>query len=830
MSKDLRNEAPVQTFSRDMAQTPPVAPGFRAGAGPNSETAALLAAIVESSDDAIISKDLSGIITGWNKAAEKMFGYDADEALGQPIRMIIPPERADEEGEILERIHNGQKVDHFETVRLRKDGTRLHISVTISPIRDAEGRIVGASKIARDVTHRRETEDALREGEARFRSTIRQIPDYAIFSTDPTGIIKNWNEGCKKVLGYDESSFVGMKALRLFVPEDIAAGVAEKELRHAAEHGTAGNDRWMLRASGERFWASGTTTALKDGAGRLLGFTKVMRDLTERQRAEQEIQRSMTRLRFFSDTARNLLETGDPGELLSRTYDGLVHTYGLDCYFHFGLEPHSNCLRLRTARGLSPEHAQEIEKLEFGEPISGVVAREIKPMVLSNVQESKDPLTAFIRKLRITAYACHPLVANGQLLGTLSFGTHQHQTFTSDLIGVIGTLTDMVATAIARKRAEEKVTERARLLDLSRDAIIVRDPEHRVLYWNRGAEAMYGWTEQEARGKVPYELLRSRFPEPIEKVFEKFNAENYWEGEVTQTCREGKEITVLARWAIDRDKNGRTRGVLQTHTDITHRKRMAEELARAHADLAAHAHTLHEAVIERTAHLQRTIAELEGISYSLSHDMRAPLRTIQSFSQIVLSEAAPKLTDLERELLEKSISAASRLDRLIQDVLVYTRVARGTIQLSPVDVEPLLRQIIYERPELQPPNAEVGIESPLGRVCGHEAHLTQCITNFLDNAVKFVAPGVHPKIRIWSERTNDQVRLWFEDNGIGVPKDAHDRIFGIFQRVHDEKTYHGTGIGLAIVRKAVERMGGTVGVESEPGQGSRFWIQLLSGD
>jgi signal transduction histidine kinase len=147
-----------------------------------------------------------------------------------------------------------------------------------------------------------------------------------------------------------------------------------------------------------------------------------------------------------------------------------------------------------------------------------------------------------------------------------------------------------------------------------------------------------------------------------------------------------------------------------------------------------------------------------------------------------------------------------------------------------VDVEQLLRQIIDERPEFQWPKAEIKIQPPLERVRGHEAYLTQCITNLLDNAVKFVSPDRKPQVRIWSETTDHQVRFWFEDNGIGIEKNSQERIFGIFQRIHDEKTYPGTGIGLPIVRKAVGRMGGTVGVESEPDRGSRFWLQLPWGD
>jgi signal transduction histidine kinase len=166
------------------------------------------------------------------------------------------------------------------------------------------------------------------------------------------------------------------------------------------------------------------------------------------------------------------------------------------------------------------------------------------------------------------------------------------------------------------------------------------------------------------------------------------------------------------------------------------------------------------------------------------------------------------------------------MDRLIMDVLQFTGLSRKEIEVAPVDVEPLVRDIIDERPEFQNPKAQISIKRPLLPVLGHEASLTQCITNLLGNAVKYVSPGTKPEVRIYSESVGDQVRLWFQDNGLGIDSAGQRRLFKMFQRIHSADTYDGTGIGLAIVRKAVERMGGKAGVESHAGKGSRFWLQL----
>jgi signal transduction histidine kinase len=176
--------------------------------------------------------------------------------------------------------------------------------------------------------------------------------------------------------------------------------------------------------------------------------------------------------------------------------------------------------------------------------------------------------------------------------------------------------------------------------------------------------------------------------------------------------------------------------------------------------------------------------------------------------------------------LRRIINCAERLGRLMDDVLAFSCVARQDLKLGPVDFEELIDSILSERPDLQPPKAEVVIRRPLPAVRGQETFLTQCVTNLLGNAVKFVRPGSRPRVAIWSEPEGDQVRTWFEDNGIGIDEGAQGLLFQPFQRLHRQEEYPGTGLGLAIVRKAVERMNGTVGVRSAPDRGSAFWITL----
>jgi PAS domain S-box-containing protein len=253
--------------------------------------------------------------------------------------------------------------------------------------------------------------------------------------------------------------------------------------------------------------------------------------------------------------------------------------------------------------------------------------------------------------------------------------------------------------------------------------------------------------------------------------------------------------------------------------DMTTQKNIEEELESQRANLELR-------VAERTAQLQTTISELEAFSYSLSHDMRAPLRAMEGYTQLLRNILSEKLGPKEQDFFGRIMASAERLDNLIQDVLQYSRVARAPLELKSVNLEKIVAQVISDYPALQSPGALIQVQKPLVPVLGHEAFLTQCISNLLSNAVKFVAPGVKPKVVVYTKTHGEDVRLFVEDNGIGIPVENQKQIFGIFQRLHSNTTYPGTGIGLAIVQKAVERMGGRAGVESNVGKGSRFWLQL----
>jgi signal transduction histidine kinase len=266
---------------------------------------------------------------------------------------------------------------------------------------------------------------------------------------------------------------------------------------------------------------------------------------------------------------------------------------------------------------------------------------------------------------------------------------------------------------------------------------------------------------------------------------------------------------------------------LALHAEIKERQQAEQALREARDRLENQALELEGRVEERTAKLAEMVGDLEAFSYSVAHDMRAPLRGMQGFAHLLLEEHSDSLNEDARDYLARIASSAVRMDLLIQDALDYTQVLRSEAALQPIDLDRITRELVTNFPGWQRPRAEIDIIGRLPSALGHEGSMVQCLSNVIGNAVKFVAPGVIPRIQIWSEdQPGNGLRIYVQDNGIGIDLKDHDRIFRMFERLNGTDEYEGTGIGLAVVRKAAERMQGRVDFESEPGRGTRFWIEL----
>lgn len=227
---------------------------------------------------------------------------------------------------------------------------------------------------------------------------------------------------------------------------------------------------------------------------------------------------------------------------------------------------------------------------------------------------------------------------------------------------------------------------------------------------------------------------------------------------------------------------------------------------------------------------EEAYTDLEAFAYSVSHDLRSPLATIRIFAEYVLKDYEDTFDERTREALRYIVESTNEMSKMTEDILTYSRTSASDLELELVALEDVVSRATEQlRAEFEQRAVQFNVVKPLPSVRGHPALLAQIVINLLTNAVKFVAPGATPRINVWAERRSDpqpMIRLWIEDNGIGVAPDDQERIFRLFERGRVMNKYAGTGIGLAIVRRGIERMGGHVGLESALGAGSRFWVEL----
>jgi PAS domain S-box-containing protein len=280
----------------------------------------------------------------------------------------------------------------------------------------------------------------------------------------------------------------------------------------------------------------------------------------------------------------------------------------------------------------------------------------------------------------------------------------------------------------------------------------------------------------------------------------------------------------------ERDEQKSVKRWVVVCVDIDEAKRAQQESVNMREQLKQANEGLERTVAARTRQLQEVIEQLEAFAYSIAHDMRAPLRTIHQYAEMVARDFAPKIPQQAHQYLHKIMGAAEKLDAFIREVLVYTRVSQGDMNIRPTDLDSLMEGLLLMSPELGPPKVDLNLRSPLGNVVGDETALLQVFSNLLSNAVKFMPADKKPKIEIWTEPKGENIRIFIKDNGIGMPREDCERIFKMFERLQPESKYEGSGIGLTIVRRAVERMGGTIHVESTVGQGSTFWFDLKKGE
>ena len=780
-----------------------------------------LAAIVEFSDDAIISKTLDGTITAWNHGAEKVFGYTASEAVGKKMWMIVPPERASEESDILAQIARGGSVEHFETIRVRKDGTHIDVSVTISPIRDNNGVIVGASKIARDITDRKQAEGAIREQ--------AQVMDSAqVFVRDMESRVVYWPQGAEKLYGFTSQEALGILSHDLFhtqFPEPLET--IEKKL---LETGMWEGELIHRKRDGGTIVVSSAWALHRDSQGRPVRILETNIDITASKRAAEELsvqasELALSRKALEAQTAMFQLVLDNMGE-------GLV---AADREGHFLIWNNSaKKLMGRGADDLPTEQWTPHYKIFLPDGITPYPPDRL-PLVRALHGESvrvelmvQPPENLPGKFLEVTA---RPLSdAAGGLCGgvaVLHDITERKQVETA-LAGQAEELSRQAEELIRSRLALETQTLMLQsVLDSISEGLVVANEKEKFVVWNPAAERILGFGPT----KLPSEQWPAHYgfflPDTVTPLLpEQVPLIRALHGEVCTAemfvrnpkTPEGVWIEASASPLID--KNGITRGGVIAFRDVSHNKVAEREIHQLNDELEIR-------VLERTAELKAANKELEAFSYSVSHDLRAPLRHISGFSQLLVEEFGATLVPEAQRYVERIQSGTQRMGLLVDELLNLARVGRHALNPRVTNLNDLVAEVVTM---LQPESEGRQVEwviADLPPVDCDPILVKQVLQNLLANALKFTRHRAPSVIEVGCGKEEEGHPVFMiRDNGTGFDMKYVDKLFGVFQRLHSAEEFEGTGIGLATVQRIVHKHEGRVWAEAEVDKGATFYFTL----
>jgi PAS domain S-box-containing protein len=371
-----------------------------------------------------------------------------------------------------------------------------------------------------------------------------------------------------------------------------------------------------------------------------------------------------------------------------------------------------------------------------------------------------------------------------------------------------------------RKRAEETRARLAAIIETSEDAIISKTLQGQITSWNRGAEKLFGYSPQEAIGQSMLMIFPpERLKEESDILARTRQGQKVDHFETVRVTKNGKRIHVSVSISPILNEKGEVIGASKIARDITDRKKAEEKIQQLNVELE-------ERVKQRTTELETANKELEAFSYSVSHDLRAPLRAVDGFSQAVLEDYGPKLPEGGRHYLERVRDGAQRMGALIDDLLTFSRLSRAPLSKQAIDTGQLVRDVITElRDQKQDRNLDLRV-AELPPCHGDRALLKQVWLNLLSNALKYTSTREKAVIEVGSKSENGEVVWFVADNGVGFDMQYSNKLFGVFQRLHRTDEFEGTGVGLAIVQRIVHRHGGRVWANAALNQGATFSFTL----
>lgn len=746
------------------------------------ETQQRLANIINFLPDATFAIDQNGIVISWNKAIEDMTGIKAQDILGKGnFEYSIPfyGERRPLMIDLVLRSDNESLIENYPN--LQKKGNLLYTELQLSqfnstipidwawgiatPLYNSLGETVGAIESIRDISEKKQIVMSLAEEKERLNVTLHSIGE-GVIVTDTGGFIQMLNSVAENLTGWSEDEARGRPLNEVFhIVNEKTLELCDDPVEKAMKTGdvlTNAKNTILITRNGRSRIIADNGAPILNSLGNIIGVVLVFRDITNEKKAEE------THI-----TLASLVNSSDDA-IIGTTLEGTITSWN--------------------------KGAKEI----YGYTADEIIGRHISVLAPPNRgNEFMEIIERILRGERIEHFETLRRRKNGTGINVSLTVSHLQDTV-GDTIGF---------SAISKDITRKKQNERehfilAAIVESSDDAIIGKDLNGSITSWNAGAERMYGYSQDEAIGRSISFIIPPDLPDEMPKILNIIkNGKHIKHYETQRRKKGGGRIHISLTTSPIKDKEGNIIGISTIARDITE-KVEAENILR-----------------EYTRDLKIKNEELEQFTYVASHDLQEPLRMVASYVQLLQKRYEGKLDSDADDFINFAAEGANRMQALINDLLLFSRVSTRGKSFVETNLESVLQRALQNlQMQIQESNAIIEHDS-LPVVKADASQLVQVFQNLISNSIKFCSEKT-PHILISAEQQDENWLFSVKDNGIGIDPEYFNRIYVIFQRLHTRKNYPGTGIGLAICKRIVERHGGRIWVESEPGMGSTFFFTI----
>ncbi|NOX20754.1 MAG: GAF domain-containing protein, partial [Nitrospirae bacterium] len=579
-------------------------------------------------------------------------------------------------------------------------------------------------------------------------------------------------------------------------------------------------------------------------------------EIANHNRTKKILNMNIKNLRKMIELTYDFISTTDPERLYRKITQISRDLLELDFTILFLLSEDKEALLVKDSLGFPELKKDSLDTVNENNLCSYVVMNKKPAIVVDYTKENRFQPPEIVKQKGIVSAICAPMILEEKVFGVLVGYTKKTRRFKNYEIALYQAFANEAAIAIKnalhiQELNKEKAHTRA-LLEAIPDLIFKLSKDGTFLSYKPSQQIQLYVPEEEFLGRnisevLPADIAKKTIRAIKESLEHKrpsmFNYSLQIEGrlrhfESTIVPFSDNEVVAIVKnvteWIATQEELKKHKTDLETivekrTSELKKRLQEIELLNRGMLNLLEDLQIANKKLRETTKQLEESNRELEAFAYSVSHDLRAPLRAMQGFSEALLEDYSDRLDEMGIEYARRIKEAAERMDNLILDLLTYSRITRTEIRAQPIDLGGIINEVLESLKDyIEEKGAVIEVANNLPKVRATHSIALQIFTNLISNAIKFSKPELPPHIKIYSEtQKGNKVRIYVQDNGIGIPQEHHERIFRIFERLHGVETYPGTGIGLAIVKRGAEKVGGSVGLESEPGIGSKFWVDMI---